>query len=352
MPEKIAPKPVSWARATQIAIVAMAVIAVAAALEATGEIAVPICAALVVALTLGPASDWLGRWGLPPITTAVILVIVLGLVLAVASILLSGPLSVWIDQAPQIGETLERRLMFIIEPLQAAERFQNLIRSYFGDQQALSVEMASPPIGQTIIASLSPAVGQMLVFLGTLLFMLIGRERMHRRVVMAFEGRDSRLKALRVVAGIQRDLGHFFAAVTLINAGLGLLSGIVFVVIGLPNAVLWGTLVFGFNFIPFIGPLIIAVLLGVAGLVSFDSFFVAALPAAAFLALNFVESQFVTPTLLGKRFDIDPLVVFLAIIFGTWLWGPAGSLLATPLLVIAVSTYTAVTVRREAVLPG
>lgn len=352
MPEKIAAKPVSWARATQFAIVAMAVIAVAAALEATGEIAVPICAALVVALTLGPASDWLGRRGLPPITTAVILVIVLWLLLAGASILLSGPLSVWIDQAPQIGETLERRLMFIIEPLQAAERFQNLIRSYFGDQQALSVEMASPPIGQTIIASLSPAVGQVLVFLGTLLFLLIGRERMHRRVVMAFEGRDSRLKALRVVAGIQRDLGHFFAAVTLINAGLGLLSGIVFVVIGLPNAILWGTLVFGFNFIPFIGPLIIAVLLGVAGLVSFDSFVVAALPAAAFLVLNFVESQFVTPTLLGKRFDIDPLVVFLAIIFGTWLWGPAGSLLATPLLVIAVSTYSAITVRREAVLPG
>lgn len=352
MPDKIAIKPVTWTRVTQFAIITMAVIAVAAALEATGEIAVPICAALVFALTLGPASDRLSRLGLPPVTGAIILVIVLGLVLAGASALLSAPLSAWIDQAPQIGDKLEQRLMFIIEPLQAAERFQKLISSYFGDQQALSVEMASPPIGQTIVSSLSPAVGQVLVFLGTLLFLLIGRDRMHRQVVMVFEGRDSRLKALRVVAGIQRDLGRFFAAVALINAGLGFLSGVAFAVIGLPNAILWGALVFGFNFIPFIGPLIIAVLLGVVGLVSFDSFFVAALPAVAFLALNFVESQFVTPTLLGKRFDIDPLVVFLAIIFGTWLWGPAGSLLATPLLVIAVSTYTAITTRRESWLPG
>lgn len=352
MPEKIAAKRVPWSRMTQFAIIAMAVIAVATALEATGEIAVPICAALVFALTLGPASDRLSRWGLPPVTGAIILVVVLGLVFAAASALLSAPLAAWIDQAPQIGETLEQRLMFIIEPLQAAERFQSLINSYFGDQQALSVEMASPPIGQTIVASLSPAVGQILVFLGTLLFLLIGRERMHRQVVMAFEGRESRLKALRVVAGIQRDLGRFFAAVTLINAGLGLLSGIVFAVVGLPNAILWGTLVFGFNFIPFIGPLIIAVLLAIVGLVSFDSYLIALLPAVAFLVLNFLESQFVTPTLLGKRFDIDPLIVFLTIIFGTWLWGPAGSLLATPLLVIAVSTYGAITMRQEAVLPG
>src|SRR3546814_4006229 len=97
--------------------------------------------------------------------------------------------------------------------------------------------MASPPIGQTIVSSLSPAVGQVLVFLGTLLFLLIGRERMHRQVVMAFEGRESRLKALRVVAGIQRDLGRFFAAVALINAGLGFLSGVAFAVIGLPNEI-------------------------------------------------------------------------------------------------------------------
>src|SRR3546814_12385350 len=85
MPEKIAAKPVPWIRVTQFAIITMAVIAVAAALEATGEIAVPICTALVFALTLGPASDRLSRLGLPPVTGAIILVIVLGLVPAGAS---------------------------------------------------------------------------------------------------------------------------------------------------------------------------------------------------------------------------------------------------------------------------
>jgi predicted PurR-regulated permease PerM len=349
---KAPPNPVSWNRATQFAIITMAGILLAAALQAVGELAVPVCAALVVALTMGPAADRLTGWGLPPVASSLILVLALAFGLAGASALLSSPLAAWIEQAPLIGQTLEQRLMFIVEPMHSVERFQRLIDSYFGDEQALAVEMASPPIGQTIIASLSPAVGQMLVFMGTLLFLLIGRERMHRRVVMAFNGREKRLKALRVVAGVQRDLGRYFAMVTLINAGLGLASGIVFAVIGLPNAILWGSLAFAMNFVPFIGPLVAAILLGVAGLFTFESLLLAALPALCFLALNFVESQFITPSVLGKRFDTDPLIVFLAIVFGGWLWGPAGALLAAPLLVIAISTYGAVVDRREPTLPG
>jgi len=212
--------------------------------------------------------------------------------------------------------------------------------------------MASPPVGQAIIASLSPALGQLLVFFGALLFMLIGREEIQRRVVLSFDARESRLQALRVVAGVQRNLGRYFAIVALINVGLGAISGVVFAIVGLPNPILWGTLAAALNFVPYLGPLVAAVLLGVAGLFSFDSLPVAAIPAVAFLVLNFVESQFVTPALLGKRLDTDPLFVFLAIVFGAWLWGPAGALLATPLLVIAMSTYGAVAYRDESVLPG
>jgi predicted PurR-regulated permease PerM len=160
------------------------------------------------------------------------------------------------------------------------------------------------------------------------------------------------LKALRVVAGVQRDLGRYFAIVALINAGLGAISGVVFAIAGLPNPILWGTLAGALNFVPYIGPLVAAILLGIAGLFTFDSLLFASIPAGAFLVLNFVESQFVTPALLGKRLDTDPLFVFLAIVFGAWLWGPAGALLATPLLVIAVSTYGAVVYRTEATLPG
>jgi predicted PurR-regulated permease PerM len=349
---KLPRNPVSWSRASQFAIIAMAVVLVAAALQAIGEVAVPVFAALVVALTMGPAADRLGRWGIPPVASSLLLVVLLTLALVAASALLSAPIAYWIDQAPQIGHTLEQRLMFIIEPLQAAERFQKLIRSYFGDGEALSVEMASPPVGQTIVSSLSPAVGQMLVFFGTLLFMLIGREHLQRRVVMAFDARESRLKALRVVAGVQRDLGRYFAIVALINAGLGAISGVVFAIAGLPNPILWGTLAGALNFVPYIGPLVAAILLGIAGLFTFDSLLFASIPAGAFLVLNFVESQFVTPALLGKRLDTDPLFVFLAIVFGAWLWGPAGALLATPLLVIAISTYGAVAYRDESVLPG
>lgn len=338
---------------TRFAVLATAAIAIGAALQATEAIAVPIIAAIITALMLGPVADALGRAGVPAAVLAGGLVVLVAVVLTLLATLLAGPISGWIDRAPEIGATLHRRLAFLLEPLQAAERIESVIKSVLGSAPgALAVEVAKPGIGPSFVLAVSPAIGQLLVFFGTLLFLLFGRERLRRELVLVLHGRRRRLAALRMASRIQQDLGVYFGTVAAINFCLGSVIALAMAAIGMPNPLLWGMLAFGLNFIPFIGTAVMAGLIGIGGLVSYESALWGLAPLAIYLVAHGTESQFVTPALLGTRFAVNPLIVFLAIVFWSWLWGPAGALLAAPILVTGVSIWTVATSERQPRLPA
>jgi predicted PurR-regulated permease PerM len=87
------------------------------------------------------------------------------------------------------------------------------------------------------------------------------------------------------------------------------------------------------NFAPYVGPAIAITILGVAGLVQFGVNVEALIPPAVYLMVNLIESQIVTPTVLGRHMRLNPLVLILWILLWGWLWGAIGVLLAVPLLV-------------------
>jgi predicted PurR-regulated permease PerM len=339
-------------RGANIALIVLGVIAVGVALRLAGDIFIPLVGALIAALILGPISDALGRARVPPAVTALGLMLMVMLVVVAISAGVSAPLASWIDRAPEIGETLRQRLSFLIEPLQAAERLQDLFKSALGGARgALSVELAQPGVGASLVTTLSPALGQLLVFFGMLFFFLLGRERLRREVVLAFRGRKHRLAAMHTIAGIQYDLGIYLGTIAAINFCLGVVVGIGMALIGMPNPFLWGMLTFVLNFVPFVGTVLMVALTTVGGLVSFEPVFWGLMPLAIYLTCHLIESQFITPTLLGSRFAVNPLFVFLAIVFWTWLWGPVGALLAAPILVIATSIWTAMNTKKQPSLP-
>jgi len=331
---------IGWGRATGTATIVIALISVGFVLDAAAEIIVPVLAAFMVGLTLGPLADRLSKLGIPVVAMAAVLVCLVGLVFAIASVALSTPLADWIDRAPQIGVALQEKLLFLLKPLQAVERLQALLRAYFSSGEgALAVEMKGPPLGQSILTAVSPAIGQVLVFFGSLFFMLVGRDRLRRSVVLAFEDRADRLTALRVVAGMQADLGRYFATIALINMVLGVTVAVTVGAIGLESPLLWGVLAFLMNFVPFLGPIVMAGILFLAGVVSFETIAIGVAPAALYLLIHNLEAQVLTPLLLGKRFEVNPLIVFLSIVFWAWLWGPVGALLAAPILVAGTSLW-------------
>jgi predicted PurR-regulated permease PerM len=119
----------------------------------------------------------------------------------------------------------------------------------------------------------------------------------------------------------------------MINLALGMVVCGGLYLLGVPNAAMWGGLVAALNFVPYFGPAAGVILLTAVGLITFDTLGRGLLPPAWYLLLHLLEANFVTPVLLGRRFTLNPVVIFVSLIFWTWLWGVPGALLSVPILV-------------------
>ena len=109
---------------------------------------------------------------------------------------------------------------------------------------------------------------------------------------------------------------------------------------GLPEPLLWGALAFALNFIPYLGPAIMTLLIFGAGLLSFYDLSTPIVAALTFVGLNMMEGQFITPSVIGRRATVNPFLVFCALGFGLWFWGAIGAFLAMPILLIARAVAT------------
>jgi predicted PurR-regulated permease PerM len=136
--------------------------------------------------------------------------------------------------------------------------------------------------------------------------------------------------ALKVIEAIRSELGRYYGTIALINLAFGIATGITMMLLGVPNAFLWGTVAAVLNFIPYVGSATTLLILSVVALVSFDSVARIAAVVASFLALATIEGQVAQPLLVGHRLEINPLLVFLAVWFGGWMWGIAGIAIAVP----------------------
>jgi predicted PurR-regulated permease PerM len=135
---------------------------------------------------------------------------------------------------------------------------------------------------------------------------------------------------------IERHLGGYLLTVTMINIGVGIGTGLTCAITGMPNPAGLGALAATLNFFPIIGPIAMFLILAVIGVIAFSTIGAGLLAALAFGGLAFLEGHFVTPTIIGRRLELNALAVLMALAFWTWLWGPMGGFLASPLLIVAI----------------
>jgi predicted PurR-regulated permease PerM len=167
-----------------------------------------------------------------------------------------------------------------------------------------------------------------------LLYLLLASGDMFlQKLVYVMPTLSDKKRAVEISHEIQQNISNYLFAVSLINIGLGIIvsGGLYFM--GVPNAAMWGMLVAVLNFVPYFGPVAGIILLGTVGLLTFDTLWKGVLPPAWYLLLHLLEANLVTPVLLGRRFTLNPVVIFVFLIFCTWLWGVPGALLSVPMLV-------------------
>jgi predicted PurR-regulated permease PerM len=249
-------------------------------------------------------------------------------------VVLSGLVTEWAAKNSEIGSTLRDKLQLLDRPLAALRDIQSAISGPLGiDLGALKFDVTSNFI-TPLLSILTPAIAQLLLFFATLLFFLASHENFRRYLIALSEKRKDRLRILRIFNDVERNLSRYVGTLTLINIAIGALTAIIAALVGLPNPISLGVLAFGLNFVPLIGPAIMATVLFVVGLVVFPSIGYALLAPAIFIAQSAIEGQFVTPNIVGRRMTVNPFVIFLSVAFWVWLWGPLGALLAMPLLIV------------------
>ena len=189
---------------------------------------------------------------------------------------------------------------------------------------------------QPTIEFVTPTFAEFLLFFATLVLFIASWKDLRRALVMTFADRDARLKALRILNEIEAQLGSYLLTVTLINTGVGIATGVVCAVAHMPNPAGLGTLAATLNFIPIIGPVATFAILLLVGVIALPTIGTALIAPIAFVGIAFLEGHFITPTIIGRRLALNALAVLLALAFWSWLWGPMGAFLSSPLLIVAL----------------
>jgi predicted PurR-regulated permease PerM len=330
------PQPVAnvkdmWMSASQAAIIGIFLLLFGGFLYAGRAILLPMFAAAVVALTLAPLIKAAKRHGISPWISAILIVALCIGALALAATAAAGPISVWIGRAPEIGASIKEKLSVLEQPLAALHELETTM---FGEGPASAT--STPDVFLPVVAFITPAAGELLLFFVMLTFFLVGQIELRKHLVSLFANRDTKLRFLRIMKDIEHNLAGYLTVVTLINAVLGTIAAVGAGIIGLPNPAIFGLLAAVLNYVPYVGPAIMVVVLFGVGLVTFPSLSHALIAPIGFMALTAAEGHFVTPTIVGRRLTLNPLLVFLALAFWTWMWGPVGAFLAAPLSIIGL----------------
>ncbi|MGE0848366.1 MAG: AI-2E family transporter [Hyphomicrobiaceae bacterium] len=341
-------------RASQVALIGLFVLALLWCAYVGRPVIVPVVLAWVIATIVLPIVKWMQAHRVPHVAAAVGVTLALALLIVLLLSLLSTPIGVWLGRASEIGVLLQDKLRTMNQPLVALEEIRktlNTIGAGAGTGATLKVEAQSDTMVATIFSVVTPAVSQFVLCIGALVFYLVYQQRLRNALVYFLRDRDSRLATLRALRDIDEQMTTYFGTFTLVNFCLGIVTAGLAWAVGLPNPLLWGVLAGVLNYVPYIGPAVVVGTLMVAGLLTFPTLTEAVVAPLIFLAIVCVEGQFLTPALMGRRLELNPFAVFLAVAFCTWLWGPVGAFVAVPLLIALSVTLSHALVEQKPELP-
>jgi predicted PurR-regulated permease PerM len=320
-----------WRQAAQIATVGIFVIMFGAFLDLARAVLLPIVSAAIIGFMLNPLGRRAAQRGIPSglfATAGVGFFLLLAQGLAAMVI---APLIDWIGKAPELAATLRGKLEAIERGMAA---FHSLQSVFGAANSGLSIDLGA--LLQPTVAFLSPTIGELLIFLTTLFFILLDRADLRKNVILLFKDQDDRLLVIRIMNDLERNLARYIGTVTVINLAIGVITALGTWMLGFSNPALFGALAYVCNYVPYIGPAVVVVVLFAAGLVGFPSLAYATIAPLLFVALTTLEGHVVTPNIIGRRLTLSPLGVFLSLAFWTWLWGPIGAFLSVPFLILGL----------------
>lgn len=322
--------------ARTLAVVGLLCIAVGCVLYLARVVFIPLTFALMLSFLLSPAVTWLQRWHVPRSAGAALVVFALMGGVGFAVVELANPATEWIGRSPKVLQALERKVRPWRRPVKSVSELAQRVERMTQVEDKKSpqeVTLEKPGILSLALDTVWAVAAGGLVTLFALYFTLLTGDVLLARVIAWVPDLNQRRTA-EVIDSIQRGMSKYLRIVFAINFVVGCGVAVAMLLLGMPNPFLWGALAMVVNFVPYVGPFVGILTVGAVALASFDDTTAAMLPPLVYLALTSVEGNVVTPLILGRTCELDPLVIFVWLLFWGWLWGIAGAIVAVPMLML------------------
>ena len=333
------------------ALIVLAVIAVIAALYLARAFLVPLLIGILASYTLRPIVDWLQALRIPRAVGAALVLAVLvgGGVWIVQSV--GDQATAMIEKLPDAARKLRQNLSSTRTTAPTA--LQN-VQEAANELQGVAADVAQKPgtrapavtgpnsslwlrdyaLAQS--ALLISVAAQTPIVLLLAYFLLASGEHFRRKLVQFVGPSLSRKKeALRILEEIDAQVQRYLFATLVSNALVGICTWLAFEAMGMEQAGVWGVFAGVLHFVPYLGPVVLAIAAGVAGFLQFGTPLHALAVAGATMVISGVIGMIFMPWLLSRFASVNAAVLFIALLFFGWMWGVAGLLLGAPLVAIA-----------------
>jgi predicted PurR-regulated permease PerM len=306
-------------------------------------VVLPIFLACMATMALKPLMRWLSLLRIPTVVSATIVICLLAAAIGVGSVQLGRPAVRWMDEAPQHMIEVRQRIQKLFpKAVHLTHAVTAVIDLGSTENEKKEEEIRTPVVevkDRHVTTSILSWTGNLLGGLGEVIvlvyLLLASGDLFLQKLVRMMPTLSEKKRAVEISHEIQQNISKYLFSVSLINTCLGTVVGAGLHFMGVPNAAMWGMFIALLNFVPYFGPVLGVVLLASVGLLSFDSLWQIVLPPLWYLALHLLESNVVTPVVLGRSFTLSPVAIFISLMVWLWLWGVPGALLAVPILVSA-----------------
>lgn len=305
-------------------------------LHEAADIAVPLVLACVLKLVLHPLLRRLNKWRVPRLVAASMIIAVLVSGMFMVGSMLSGPAASWGERIPSSLPQLKERLQFIKMPVEKTQKILVQADDFAKptSQKVTPVVVQGTRLSDRIFTGTQAFASGLFTTMLILFFLLAAGDTFLRRLVEVLPRFSDKRQAVDISNQVEQDISSYLLTITAMNACVGIASAIIMEMYGVGDPILWGLVAFILNYIPIVGPLVVAALFALVGLLSIDNLWNAFSPAALYFAVHILEGSIVTPMLLAKRFTLNPVLVILSLVFWSWMWGVPGAILAMPMLAI------------------
>jgi predicted PurR-regulated permease PerM len=297
---------------------------------------VPVAVGLMVYFLLRPPVRALKAARIPePLGAA----LVLGALMAVVGFgfyALSWPAAEWAARAPESLHRVDEKLRPLARRIQrltrTAEEMSRITAATVPSSPTPEVTLKEPSLGSLFMGGMQSFLAGTVVVFTMVYFLLAEGDGLLRKIVRAFPRLKDRKRAVAIAHEMEQQISGYLFFTTVMNVIFGVLIAAVMWLMGMPNPVLWGVVAGVTKFIPYLGGLVCTVVLAMASVVAFEDIWWALLVPSVFLVIDTVHGNVLLPLLLGKRFTLDPAVLFVGLFFWWFVWGTAGALLAVPMM--------------------